>query len=200
MTGRWLLPAGDTGKVTWTVTRTASGPLGEVCHGSGITPLLQYRDLASIDEVIAAYVAMRADYGHEQARHEARQADPRPASMLQPVTFADEPLIDPDCQAGKHAGRDTPGCVGGPCECFCHEPGGVPLADDEALAPLRAKLAERPADLPHRQPGTSFAALAEAVAGQTAGRTVYPELTPEALGTAPEPGEGPELWPEGDTP
>ena len=28
----------------------------------------------------------------------------------------DAPLIDPDCRDGKHAS-----CVGGPCECSCHE-------------------------------------------------------------------------------
>jgi len=50
---------------------------------------------------------------------------------------------------------------------------------------------EPPPVLPHRQPGV---ALAEAE--ETAGRTVYAELAPEALADR----EGPDLWPEGDTP
>lgn len=37
---------------------------------------------------------------------------------LTPETRArlDEPLVDPDCRDGKH-----PSCVGGPCECECHQ-------------------------------------------------------------------------------
>lgn len=33
-----------------------------------------------------------------------------------PDPTAPEPLIDPDCNAGKHGS-----CVGDPCECMCHD-------------------------------------------------------------------------------
>jgi len=35
----------------------------------------------------------------------------------EPEHQGDAPLIDPDCAAGKHQS-----CVGGPCQCACHEP------------------------------------------------------------------------------
>jgi len=35
----------------------------------------------------------------------------------------DERLIDPDCKGGKHERPGGIGCVGGPCECDCHEGG-----------------------------------------------------------------------------
>lgn len=38
-----------------------------------------------------------------------------------PETTTPEPLIDPDCAAGKHGS-----CVGGPCECMCHGPAPKP--------------------------------------------------------------------------
>jgi hypothetical protein len=38
------------------------------------------------------------------------------AGEIEPPTTA-EPLIDPDCRAGKHTS-----CVGGPCQCECHHP------------------------------------------------------------------------------
>jgi hypothetical protein len=41
-----------------------------------------------------------------------------------PETTTPEPLIDPDCDAGKHGS-----CVGGPCECMCHGPAPVTAED-----------------------------------------------------------------------
>lgn len=43
--------------------------------------------------------------------------------LSQPPTLEDaksEPLLDPDCRDDKHGS-----CVGDPCECECHQPGGV---------------------------------------------------------------------------
>jgi hypothetical protein len=37
---------------------------------------------------------------------------------LEPGPTNDAPLLDPDCRDEKHGS-----CVGGPCECWCHEPG-----------------------------------------------------------------------------
>ena len=52
---------------------------------------------------------------------------------LDDVMSANEPLIDPDCKAGKH-----PSCVGGPCECRegTHVTGhGLPAGTDPTPAP-----------------------------------------------------------------
>jgi hypothetical protein len=37
-------------------------------------------------------------------------------------------IVDPDCRGGKHRS-----CVGGPCQCRCHEPGADPT-DPEVVA------------------------------------------------------------------
>jgi hypothetical protein len=42
-----------------------------------------------------------------------------------------EPLIDPDCRDGKH-----PSCVGGPCECMCHDPAPErPVTTEDLTSP-----------------------------------------------------------------
>jgi hypothetical protein len=50
---------------------------------------------------------------HEQVRYavqdKQREQPPEP------------PLIDPDCQAGKHQRPEGGGCVGGQCQCDCHD-------------------------------------------------------------------------------
>jgi hypothetical protein len=38
---------------------------------------------------------------------------------LQDVVFDDEPVFDPDCRDSRHGS-----CVGGPCECGCHDAPG----------------------------------------------------------------------------
>jgi hypothetical protein len=48
----------------------------------------------------------------EIARDGAAQQPPAPARQDD-----DEPLIDPDCRAGKCGS-----CVGGPCQHHCHQP------------------------------------------------------------------------------
>lgn len=133
MSGRWLLPAGDTGKVTYAVHRQESGPLTEIDFGPG-APILQFRDLAGLDELVGAAVAARAEHGQEQARHAARPLVPpeRDAEPAWAAPAIEPPLIDPDCAAGK-----CNSCVGGPCQHHLYE--------GESDEPS-------PAHLPHRAP------------------------------------------------
>jgi hypothetical protein len=143
VSGRWLLPAGDIGFAAYSVHEQESGPLTEIDLGPAGAPVLQFRDLDGLDDLIGVLVAARAEHGQAQARHAARPLMPPPGRDAGPgwaapaidlgVGAVMEVLIDPDCIAGKHAT-----CMGGPCTCSCHAPSPVTQPD--------------PPDLPHRAP------------------------------------------------
>lgn len=154
MSGRWLLPAGDTGMPAYSVHQQESGPLTEIDFGKAGAPILQFRCLADLDDLIGVLTSARAAHGQAQARHAARPLMPLTGSDVQPDPYIDaiaaehgseyetghtidlgpgavmEVLVDPDCIAGKHAS-----CMGGPCTCSCH-----------ATLP----------DLPHRAPSPAL--------------------------------------------
>jgi hypothetical protein len=180
VSGRWLLPAGDTGPVTWTLCQPGdSPPYIEFCFGPGIAPVVQYRDVPGADDLADAAASASAALEDALARYAARPLVPLPGPDLpdlpqrepgaalealeasvapftdpprdeasypypdpgidvtpverrEPEFIASQPvdvgvtfgaLIDPDCVAGKHAI-----CMGGPCQCSCHEPPGPPEA------------------------------------------------------------------------
>jgi len=139
--------------LTAVLQQTGSGPVDEISlHGAGPdAPFAVFRCLEDYDEWIVFLLARKAVFGEAQARHAARPLMPPPERDAEPgwapvidlgAGAVMDVLIDPDCIAGKHAT-----CMGGPCTCSCH----APLAEDEGLASLRAKLAAPP-DLPRRAP------------------------------------------------
>jgi hypothetical protein len=147
MSGRLFItvPASDF-KLTYALHARDHGPVTELYLGrEGAPAFVTLECLEDFDDAIRVLVAARADHGEAQARYAARPLVPEPLRVpvhqvgpgiyegefdpgepgrraVIPVPGG-EPLIDPDCIAGKH-----PSCVGDPCQCACHEP-----ADAEPL-------------------------------------------------------------------
>src|SRR5438128_1765844 len=140
MTGRvYCSPAPTPLHVTWSIRTSVGGPVLTVYLGAAETgKFIEFADAPSLGAAIDELVAAAADYDVALETHAAPPPDPRiivneagypvgwegdgitPLPMREPgAALADivGPLIDPDCIAGKHGS-----CIGGPCQCACHEP------------------------------------------------------------------------------
>ena len=77
---------------------------------------------ASVDGLKGSLEQLAADYRQDSIAW----AVVAETEFIGPPKVSAEPLIDPDCRAGKHA----PTCVGDPCACDCHETGLEALSAD----------------------------------------------------------------------
>lgn len=92
MTGRWLLPAGDTGKPTWTVHTTGT-PLAEICLGSGFAPVVDFTDPADIDALIWALAKARDALADAQA-NAGETSLPGLGAQGEPATGSGQPTLN----------------------------------------------------------------------------------------------------------